>query len=151
MFYSKSDHIIKLYENMLIYTQVQNIRAFLKFRKRVRLVRRIRDAVLTFVRIRRASLRNTLWWYKVSQTLTQYHSNSQRLERGEDSSWWRRCDTKQKPGMKSSKVSLPYPRGKTKSELLPAVLSLHVASTHWMGSYWASEGARALQETLAES
>lgn len=85
MFYSKSDHIIKLYENMLIYTQVQNIRAFLKLRKRVRLVRRIRDAVLTFVRIRRASLRNTLWWYKVSQTLTQYHSNSQRLERGEDS------------------------------------------------------------------
>lgn len=49
MFYSKSDHIIKLYENMLIYTQVQNIRAFLKLRKSVRLVRRIKDAVLTFV------------------------------------------------------------------------------------------------------
>lgn len=146
MFYSKSDHIIKLYENMLIYTQVQSIRAFLKLRKSVRLVRRIRDAVLTFVRVRR-----TLWWYKVSQTLIRYHSNSQRLGRGKDSSWWRRCDTKQKPGMKSSKVSLPCPRGKTKSELLPAVLPLHVASTHWMGSYWASEGARAPQETLAES
>lgn len=34
MFYSKSDHIIKLYENMLIYTQVQNTRTFLKLRNR---------------------------------------------------------------------------------------------------------------------
>lgn len=68
MFYSKSDHIIKLYKNMLIYTQVQNIRTFLKLRKSVRLVRRIRVAVLTFVRVRRTSLQSTLW-YKVSQTL----------------------------------------------------------------------------------
>lgn len=44
MFYSKSDHIIKLYENMLIYTQVQNTRTFLKLRKSVKLVRRTTDA-----------------------------------------------------------------------------------------------------------
>lgn len=106
---------------MLIYTQVQNIRTFLKLRKSVRLVRRIRVAVLTFVRVRRTSLQSTLW-YKVSQTLIQYHSNSQRLGRGEDGPWWRRCDTKQKPGMRSSKVSLMCPRGKTKSELPPAVV-----------------------------
>lgn len=43
-FYSQKDHIRKLYENMLIYTEVQNIRLF-----SVRLLRRIRHAVLIFV------------------------------------------------------------------------------------------------------
>lgn len=76
IFYSKEDHIIKLYENRLIYTQVQKIRTFLKLRKSVRLVKQIGDAVPTFVHVRRTSLLTTLW-YKV-----KHRSNTTATHKG---------------------------------------------------------------------